>query len=48
MTVIDSKHEKGLLEFFGDAELVQQFKKLKTTEEKIEFMWKVPNLQVGY
>ena len=48
MTVMDNKHEQGLLQFFGDAEVVQQFKKLKTTEQKIEFMWKVPSLQVGY
>eukprot|EP00092_Neocalanus_flemingeri_P008426 GFUD01009082.1.p1 GENE.GFUD01009082.1~~GFUD01009082.1.p1 ORF type:complete len:676 (+),score=159.68 GFUD01009082.1:46-2073(+) len=45
MPVLENKHEKGLLQFFGDAKIVQQFKKLEKTEQMIEFMWKVPNLQ---
>ena len=47
MTVIENKHEKGLLEFFGDAETVKEFKKLSDPAQMIDFMWKVPNLQVG-
>ena len=47
MTVIESKHEQGMLDFFGSADLVQQFKALKTSEQKLEFMWKIPTLQVG-
>ena len=47
MTVIENKHEKGLLEFFGDAETVKEFKKLSNPAQMIDFMWKVPNLQVG-
>jgi len=39
------KHEQGLLEFFGDVENVKKFKKLKNTEQMIEFMWKTPALQ---
>lgn len=45
MTVIENKHEKGLLEFFGDAETVKEFKKLSNPAQMIDFMWKVPNLQ---
>jgi len=45
MTVIESKHEQGMLDFFGSADLVQQFKALKTSEQKLEFMWKIPTLQ---
>lgn len=47
MYVADPKHEQGLLDFFGNAELVKQFKHLETTEQKLEFMWKVPSMQVS-
>jgi len=45
MYVADPKHEQGLLDFFGNAERVKQFKHLETTEQKLDFMWKVPDMQ---
>ena len=48
MTIVDRKHEQGLVDFFGDAELVQKFVNLEKSEQMIEFMWKVPSFQVGY
>ena len=46
MTVSD-KHEQGLLQFFGDADLVKQFRKLKNVEKQIDFIWKIETMQVG-
>ena len=46
MTVSD-KHEQGLLQFFGNADLVQQFKKLKNVEKQIDFIWRTDTMQVS-
>jgi len=45
MTIADTKKEQGLLNFFGDAEVVKQFQKLTKPEQMIQFMWKVPHFQ---
>jgi len=44
MTVSD-KHEQGLLQFFGDADLVKQFRKLKNVDKQIDFIWKIESMQ---
>ena len=46
MTITEGKTEQGLLNFFGDAEVVQQFKDLTNPEQMIEFMWKSAAFQV--
>ena len=46
MTKKDNKKEEGLLNFFGDIQLVQKFKELENPQQMIEFMWKAPVFQV--
>ena len=48
MTVLENRHEQGLLEFFGSADSVREFQQLKTTEQMIDYMWKSSNLQVRF
>ena len=48
MTITETKKEQGLLNFFGDAEVVKQFQKLTKPEQMIQFMWKVPHFQVRH
>ena len=47
MAVTENKPEQGLLNFFGDHEVVEQFQKLKKPEQMIDFMWKAPSFQVS-
>ena len=46
MTKKDNKKEEGLLNFFGDEQLVQKFKELENPQEMIDFMWRLPVFQV--
>jgi len=45
MTKKDNKKEEGLLNFFGDIQLVQKFKQLENPQQMIEFMWNAPVFQ---
>ena len=46
MTVKDANFEKGVADFFGDAEVAEKYMKLKSIEEKIKLIWTAPVIQV--
>ena len=42
----NSAYDKGIVDFFGDAALAEQFSKLSKVEDKLKMMWKAPMIQV--
>ena len=46
MIITEEKKDQGMINFFGHPEAVEEFKNLTDNDEMIQYMWKMPKVQV--